>query len=61
MILALSIEGFLEFIIFGYLNFLTAEYTLSGEQLGIGLGVLSLTLSGLIFPICTLFHLLTKK
>ena len=31
MILALSVEGFLEFIIFGYLNTLTAEFTMSGE------------------------------
>ncbi len=61
MILTLSIEGFLELIIFGYLNLLTADYSLNGEQLGVIFGIISITLSGIIFPVCSLCHLMTKN
>lgn len=49
-ILSMSIEGFIDFNIFGYLNIKTAEFTMSGEQLGLGLGVFTLSLSGFILP-----------
>ena len=60
-ILAMSIEGFIEFIIFGYLNITTREFTLNGEILGFSFGVFSLSMSGLILPLVLIILILTKK
>ncbi len=53
-ILSMAIEDFIDFNVFGYLNIRTAEFTMSGEQLGFGFGVFSLSLSGFILPITIL-------
>ena len=50
-ILSMSIEGFFDFMIFGYLNIKTAEFTTNGEFLGFSFGIFSLFASGLILPI----------
>ena len=47
----MSIEGFFDFMIFGYLNMKTAEFTTNGEFLGFSFGIFSLFASGIIFPI----------
>ncbi len=47
----MSVEGFFDFMIFGYLNMKTAEFTTNGEYLGFSFGTFSLLASGLIFPI----------
>jgi hypothetical protein len=47
----MSIEGFFDFMIFGYLNMKTAEFTTNGEFLGLSFGIFSLLASGLILPI----------
>lgn len=60
-IMSMSIEGFIDFIIFGYLNIKTAEFTMNGEQLGFGLGVFSVSLSGFILPIVIIIIISTKS
>jgi hypothetical protein len=60
----MSIEGFFDFMIFGYLNMKTAEFTLSGEILGFIFGIFSLLSSGLILPFAIAIALIvysTKK
>jgi hypothetical protein len=47
----MSIEGFFDFMIFGYLNMKTAEFTLNGEILGFNFGIFSLLTDGLILPV----------
>jgi len=59
-ILSMSIEGFFDFIIFGYLNMRTAEFTMSGEILGFCFGIFSLSASGLILPSTIIIILITK-
>ena len=53
----MSIEGFFDFMIFGYLNMKTAEFTTSGEILGFMFGIFSLFSSGIIFPIILIIAL----
>jgi hypothetical protein len=60
-ILSMSIEGLIEFIIFGYLNTITREYTLNGEILGFLFGSFSLYMAGLILPSVLLFIIVIKK
>jgi hypothetical protein len=47
----MSIEGFFDFMIFGYLNMKTAKITTNGEFLRFSFGIFSLFVSGLTFPI----------
>ena len=54
----MSIEGFFDFIIFGYLNIKTAEFTSNGEILGFSFAIFSLLTSGLIFPIALIVTLI---
>ena len=54
----MSIEGFFDFMIFGYLNMKTAQFTTNGEILGFGFGIFSLLTSGLILPITLIFALI---
>ncbi len=54
----MSIEGFFDFMIFGYLNMKTAEFTLNGEYLGFSFGIFSLLASGLILPIILIVALI---
>ena len=60
-ILAMSIEGFIEFIIFGYLNTKTREQTMNGEILGFAFGTFSMYMSGMILPLVLLILILTKN
>jgi hypothetical protein len=60
-ILAMSIEGFVEFIIFGYLNTKTRELTMNGEILGFAFGTFSMYMSGMILPLVLLILILTKN
>ncbi len=57
----LSIEGFIEFIKFGYLNITTRKSTLNGEILGFSFGIFSLSMSGLILPLVFMILILKKK
>ena len=57
--LEFTIEGFIDFTIFGYLNLKTAEYILNGELIGLGLGIFSITMSLIIFPFIIICLLLT--
>ena len=60
----MSIEGFFDFMIFGYLNMKTAEFTLNGEIWGFIFGIFSLLSSGLILPLAITVALIvyaTKK
>ena len=57
----MSIEGLIEFIIYGYLNTKTAEFTMNGEVLGFGFGVFSLSMSGAILPLVSIIIILTKS
>ena len=50
-ILSMSVEGFFDFMIFGYLNMKTVEFTSNGEILGFSFGLFSLLASGMILPI----------
>ena len=50
----MSIEGLFDFIIFGFLNMKTAQFTLNGEILGFSFGIFSLLTSLIILP-STLF------
>ena len=54
----MAIEGFFDFIIFGYLNMLTAKFTTSGEILGFMFGIFSLLTSGLVLPILLIVALI---
>ena len=54
----MAIEGFFDFIIFGYLNLKTAEFTLNGEILGFRFGIFSLLTSGLILPLTIIVALI---
>jgi hypothetical protein len=56
----MAIEGFFDFIIFGFLNIKTAEFTMNGEILGFSIGVFSIAMSGLILPITILIILSVK-
>jgi hypothetical protein len=60
-ILAMSIEGLVEFIIFGYLNTVTKEFTMNGEILGFALGTFSMYTSGLILPLVLIVLIVMKK
>ena len=60
-ILAMSIEGLVEFIIFGYLNTVTKEFTMNGEILGFALGTFSMYTSGLILPLVLIVLILMNK
>ena len=60
-ILSMSIEGLVEFIIFGYLNTITREYTLNGEILGFLFAAFSLVMAGLILPSVLIFIIVIKK
>jgi hypothetical protein len=57
-ILSMSVEGFFDFMIFGYLNMKTAEFTTNGEFLGFSFGIFSLLASGLILPITLIVALI---
>jgi len=54
----MAIEGFFDFMIFGYLNMRTAEFTTSGEILGFMFGIFSLLNSGIILPILLIVALI---
>jgi hypothetical protein len=54
----MSVEGFFDFMIFGYLNMKTAKFTTNGEFLGFSFGIFSLLASGLIFPITLIIALI---
>ena len=54
----MAIEGFFDFMIFGYLNMITAEFTISGEILGYMFGIFSLLISGIILPILLIVALI---
>ena len=60
-ILQMSIEGLIEFIIFGYLNTITRQNTMNGEILGFVFGTFSLYMAGLILPLVLIFLILVKK
>jgi hypothetical protein len=55
----MSIEGLIEFIIFGYLNAVTREFTMNGEILGFVL--VSMYTSGLILPLILIVLIVMKK
>lgn len=59
-ILSMTIEGFIDFCIFGYLNMVTVEFSLNGEILGLGFGVFSLSTSSFILPLSILTLILFK-
>jgi hypothetical protein len=54
----MAIEGFFDFMIFGYLNMRTAEFSTSGEILGFMFGIFSLLNSGIILPILLIVALI---
>jgi len=54
----MAIEGFFDFMIFGYLNMRTAEFSTSGEILGFMFGIFSLLTSGIILPILLIVALI---
>jgi hypothetical protein len=54
----MAIEGFFDFMIFGYLNMRTAEFSTSGEILGLMFGIFSLLNSGIILPILLIVALI---
>ena len=58
-ILSMSVEGFFDFMIFGYLNMKTAVFNLNGEILGIIFGTFSLMMAGIILPVTIILALLT--
>jgi len=60
-ILSISIEGLIEFILFGYLNVMTAELNMSGEILGFALGTFSLSMSGVILPLAIILLIIFTK
>jgi hypothetical protein len=60
-ILAMSIEGLVEFIIFGYLNTVTREFTMNGEILGFAFGTFSMYMSGIILPFVLIILIVMKK
>jgi hypothetical protein len=57
----MSIEGFIDFVIFGYLNIKTREFTLNGEISGFSFGVFTLSMSGLVLPLMLIVLILIKK
>jgi hypothetical protein len=60
-ILQMSIEGLIEFIIFGYLNTITRQNTMNGEILGFIFGTFSMYMAGLILPSVLIFLIIVKK
>lgn len=59
--MSISIEGLIEFIIFGYLNIKTAEFSMNGEILGISFAIFSTLMSGFILPIFSMILLIITK
>jgi len=57
----MSIEGFFDFMIFGFLNMKTIQFTMNGEILGFSFGVFSLLTSGLILPIFIIVSLIVYQ
>ena len=55
----MSVEGFFDFMIFGYLNMKTAIFNLNGEILGIIFGTFSLMMAGIILPFAIILALIT--
>lgn len=47
-------------MIFGYLNIVTADFSMNGEILGFSFGIFSLLMSGLIFPVVLIIILIVK-
>jgi len=60
-ILSMSIEGFVDFMIFGYLNIMTAEFNTNGEILGFSFGIFTLLVSGVILPIYIILALIAYE
>jgi hypothetical protein len=56
----MSIEGFIDFCIFGYLNMVTAEFNMDGEILGFSFGLFSLVMSVVIMPLTIIILVCTK-
>ena len=57
----MSIEGFIDFIIFGYLNMKTAKFSMNGEILGFIFGSFSISMSGFILPTTIIILLMIVK
>jgi hypothetical protein len=60
-IISMSVEGFFDFIICGYLNMKTASFNLSGEILGFCFGIYSLLASGFQLPLIIIVALIILK
>jgi hypothetical protein len=57
----MSIEGFFDFMIFGYLNMKTFKFSSNGEFLGFSFGIVSLLSSGFILPVTIIVALIFFK
>ena len=57
----MTIEGLIDFIVFGYLNIITREYTLNGEIMGFAFGTFSISISGIVLPLSLILLIIFTK
>ena len=57
----MGIEGFIDFIVFGYLNFITREYSINGEIMGFAFGTFSISVSGIALPLALILLIIFTK
>jgi hypothetical protein len=60
-LISLTMEAFLELIIYSFLNLFTADFTLNGEVLGIFIMSFSLFCTLIFVPLSLIWALLTKN
>ena len=60
-IISLTLEGFLEFIIYSFLNIYTKDFSINGEVLGFIVSIVCLYLATIFVPIALIWAICTKN
>jgi len=60
LILSMTMEGLLEFVIYSFLNFYSIDLTLNGEILGVMISSFCIFLAAIFLPISLLWAIFSK-
>ena len=60
LILSMTMEGLLEFVIYSFLNFYSIDLTLNGEVLGVMISSFCIFLAAIFLPISLLWAIFSK-
>ena len=60
IILSMSMEGFLEFVIYSFLNFYSINFSLNGEVLGVMISSFCIFLAAFFLPISLMWAIFSK-